>query len=91
VTIPWPVSLRTLRSGTFWSLVTSVLGHGSVCKILTGGCSGISRVRVRLGVKVRFRDGCREGRRRDVRKLLDLLSAMPPRSAIPAVAEVLFS
>ena len=46
----------------------SVFGHFSswarLCRILAGGCTGISRVRrvrVRFGVKVRVRDRCVKG------------------------------
>jgi len=40
------------------------LGARLICRILAGGCSGVSRVsrvRVRFTVKVRIKDGCREG------------------------------
>ena len=43
----------------FRSLVTSVAGTAIVCRILAGGCSGvgeISRVQVRIRVKVKIRD-----------------------------------
>ena len=42
----------------------SVLGHFSPCRILAGGCGGVSRVRsirVRFTVKLRVRDGCCDG------------------------------
>jgi len=47
-----------------------VLGHFSpwaVCRILDGGCSGVSRV---SRVKVRVRDGCHDGWRHALPKLL---------------------
>jgi len=50
--IVWPVSAWPLRSWTFWSLARLV--H----RILAGGCSRVSRVRVKFRVKVRVRDGC---------------------------------
>jgi len=69
--VAWLVSVRSLQLRTFRSLMTSILSTVLVCRIPVGGFSGVCRVRtVRFRVKVRVSDGCCEGRRCDLLKLL---------------------